>query len=180
MINCGTLTKTEPLAIGRRTVDEELRGFVDSSRMRRDHRDDRSRQSGVIPVILVDQRGPSFEATRRREWIIDKDNITSTRKGVGSHCRFPSRGHPNPHERPPGPSAGTHPGYRSRRIAPHALVDFGPHNDVDRVCLWVGELDRLFASLLDRLSDLGRYRGRWSHLSRRHEKVAVVTLDPII
>ncbi len=128
--------------------------------------DDRSRQSGDIPVILDAQRGPSFEATSRREWIIDKDNIASTQKGAGSHCRYPSRGHPNPHERPPGPSAGTHPGYRSRRIA-HAsqLVDFGPHNDVDRVCLCVGERDRLFASLLDRLSDLGRYRGRWSLLA---------------
>ena len=31
----------------------------------------------------------------------------------------------------------------------HALVDFGPHDDVNRVCLWVGELDRLFTSLLD-------------------------------
>jgi hypothetical protein len=45
--------------------------------------------------------------------------------------------------------------------APLCQLAIGPHNDVDRVRLRVGELDRLFASLLDRLSDLWRDSGHW-------------------
>src|SRR5271157_3234574 len=117
----GILTKTGPLAFRRRDVDEELRGFVDSGRLRRDHRDDGIRLPGVVPVVLDDYRGPSIEATPRREWITYKDNIASTRKQAGTHCRCPSPGRPNPQEQPPGPSAGTHPGCQSRRIT-HACA----------------------------------------------------------